>query len=119
MLSGPTGYVKERPVRSNIAATVLSLTAVLVAVAPAGAATVRVGDNFFSPKTLSVRQHSTVTWRFVGKNDHRITVKQGPARFSSPTMSSGKYLKHMMRKGTYKLICSIHRGSQRMTLKVT
>jgi hypothetical protein len=34
-------------------------------------------------------------------------------------MSSGKYLKHMMRKGTYKLICSIHRGSQRMTLKVT
>lgn len=104
--------------RRNIAvAAVLLASAVLGVAAPARAATVRVGDNYFSPTTLTVAQHSTVTWSFVGKRFHRVTVKRGPARFSSPRMKSGKYLKHLMRKGTYKIICSIH--TQRMTLRVT
>jgi len=59
-------------------------------VAPAGGATVKVGDNYFSPRKLTVRQHTTVTFRFVGKKAHNVTVKRGPARFSSPSKRSGK-----------------------------
>jgi plastocyanin len=87
--------------------------------ASARAPAVRVGDNYFSPKTLTVKQHSTVTWRFVGKKVHNVTVKRGPVKFSSPSKVSGKFKQHMWRKGTYKIICSIHAGKQRMTLEVT
>jgi len=78
---------------------------------------VRVGDDYFAPKTLTVAQHSTVTWRFVGDRTHRVKVTSGPERFKSPARSSGKYAHHMMRRGTYRIVCPIHNGSQRMTLK--
>jgi plastocyanin len=90
----------------------------LAAAAPAQAKPIQVGDNYFSPKTKTVRQHTTVTWKFVGDDPHNVTVKRGPVKFSSPTKSSGKFSKHMMRKGTYKIICSVHEGRQKMTLEV-
>jgi plastocyanin len=102
-----------------LATGALSLGLAALAAAPADAATVRVGDNWFSPKTLTVVQHSTVTWRFVGKRVHNVSVSSGPVRFKSPPRSSGKYRRHMMRRGTYRIVCTIHKGSQRMTLKVT
>jgi plastocyanin len=99
------------------AAVSAGLTAIAAAPAPA-APTVRVGDNWFSPRTLTVAQHSTVTWRFVGDKVHKVKVTSGPERFKSPSRSSGKYLRHMMRRGTYRIVCPIHEGSQKMTLKV-
>jgi plastocyanin len=102
-----------------LATGVLSLAVAALAAAPAEAATVRVGDNWFSPKSKTVPQHSIVTWRFVGDRMHNVTVISGPARFSSPSRSSGKYRRHMMKRGTYKIVCSIHEGSQKMTLRVT
>ena len=101
-----------------LATGAVSLALVALAAAPAAAKTVRVGDNWFSPKELTVAQHSTVTWRFVGDKVHKVKVKSGPQRFSSPVRSSGKYSRHMMRRGTYRIVCPIHAGSQKMTLKV-
>jgi plastocyanin len=103
-----------------LATGVLSLGLAVLAAAPAAAGpTIRVGDNWFSPKSKTVAQHSTVTWRFVGNRMHNVTVTSGPARFSSPTRSSGRYRRHMMKRGTYTIVCSIHKGSQKMTLRVT
>jgi hypothetical protein len=45
-------------------------------------------------------------------------VTSGPQRFKSPARSSGKFRHHMMYRGTYKIVCPIHKGSQRMTLTV-
>jgi len=92
--------------------------AALGAAASPAAAAIRVGDNWFSPKRLTVAQHSTVTWRFVGERTHKVKVTSGPELFSSPRRSSGRYMHHMMRKGTYRIVCAIHRGDQRMTLIV-
>jgi plastocyanin len=97
-------------------ALALGLSA-LAAVPAAADTTVRVGDNWFSPKELTVDQHSVVTWRFVGDNVHRIKVKSGPDSFKSPARSSGRYKRHMMYRGTYRIVCTIHAG-QRMKLKV-
>ena len=94
------------------------LAAGLAAAGPADAATVSVGDNWFSPKRLTVKQHSSVTWRFVGDRDHRVKVTSGPQLFKSPVRSSGTYVRHLMFRGTYKIVCPIHRGKQKMTLKV-
>jgi plastocyanin len=104
--------------RTLLAAGALSAGLAAIAAAPAAAATIRVGDNWFSPKELTVEQHSTVTWRFVGNRTHRVKVTSGPDRFKSPERSSGRYRRHMMYRGTYKIVCTIHRGAQKMTLKV-
>ena len=97
------------------------LTAALAAFGAASspaAAAVRVGDNWFSPKLLTVPQHSTVTWRFVGDRTHKVKVTRGPDRFSSPARSSGRYRHHMMYRGTYRIVCAIHPEKQKMTLIV-
>ena len=111
--------IRSFAVRRRLAASLVPLcAATAVAAAPAAAKPIKVGDNYFSPKRKTVRQHTTVTWKFVGNNVHNVTVKRGPVKFSSPSKVSGRFRKHMMRKGTYKIVCNIHQGTQRMTLKV-
>jgi plastocyanin len=39
--------------------------------------TVTVGDNFFSPDTLTVFVSDTVTWTWVGTNPHSVTFSDG------------------------------------------
>jgi plastocyanin len=100
------------------AGAVSACLAALGAAASPAAAAIRVGDNWFSPKRLTVPQHSTVTWRFVGDRIHKVKVKSGPERFSSPRRSSGTYRHHMMMRGTYRIVCAIHPETQKMTLIV-
>ena len=98
----------------------IAAAALLVAATTAFAATrtVKVGDNFFSPKTLTVTKNTTVRWRWVGKNSHTVTVTSGPVKFNSKVMKTGSYSRKMTRKGTYRIICSIHSDEQRMKLVV-
>ena len=106
------------PVRAIRVAT-LAVAGLLAGAATAEAATVRVGDNWFSPKRLTVEQHSSVTWKFVGDRD---APREGHARAADASSrrarSSGKYVRHLMYRGTYKIVCTIHRGDQKMTLTV-
>jgi plastocyanin len=85
----------------------------------AGTTTVAVKDFAFSPKTVTVRRGSTVTFVWKGKAQHDVTVISGPTRFHSPTQASGRWTtKRLTRKGTYRIECSIHSMVMRMTLKV-
>jgi plastocyanin len=45
-------------------------------------------------------------------------VTKGPVKFASKTKSSGTFTKKFKKKGTYKLLCTIHAPDMRMTLKV-
>jgi plastocyanin len=45
-------------------------------------------------------------------------VRSGPASFQSPLKRSGSYKRKLRRKGTYKIVCSIHAPDMAMTLKV-
>jgi plastocyanin len=112
--------MRRTPVRKLLAvgAVLAGVTLVPATAALSSATTVRVGDNWFKPKLLTVEQHSTVTWRFVGNKVHNVTVIQGPVRFSSPSRSSGTYRRHLTKRGTYRIVCSIHKGRQKMTLTV-
>ena len=82
----------------------------------AGTKTVKVGDNFFSPKPVTVSKGSTVTWKWVGDAPHNVKAVQGPARFSSAIKRSGTYSKKLRKRGTYRIVCSIHPG---MSMKLT
>jgi plastocyanin len=96
----------------------------LVAAAPAAAATrnVKIGDDYFvragSPPTVSVSKGTTVKWNWTGSRQHNVVVRSGPASFQSPLKRSGSYKRKLRRKGTYKIVCSIHAPDMAMTLKV-
>jgi plastocyanin len=83
---------------------------------------VEVDDNYFvregSPPTVRVDRNDTVVWEWKGRNPHNVTVTRGPVRFHSRNKTSGTYRKKMRRRGTYRIVCTIHAPSMRMTLKV-
>ena len=83
---------------------------------------VEVDDNYFvhkgKPATVTVKKGTKVEWEWEGHNPHNVTVVSGPAKFHSKTMSAGGFSKRLTRKGTYKIICTIHAPKMRMTLKV-
>jgi plastocyanin len=104
------------------------LAAVLAAMLAAGPAlsarkTVEVDDNYFvrrgAPPTVSVQRNDRVVWEWEGSNPHNVTVTRGPVRFHSSTKTSGTYAKKVTRRGTYRIVCTIHRlANMKMTLKV-
>jgi len=98
------------------------------AAAPAvGAAkkTVRVGDNYFSPKSLTVSKGTTVTWKWPGFEQagdvHDVKLKSGPRgvkKFQSEAASTDYSFKRTLRvPGTYRLVCTLHH-EMTMTIKV-
>jgi plastocyanin len=100
--------------------------AVLVAPALSGAAgearatrSVTVGDIFFRPTSLSVRRGTRVRWVWRGQLGHNVTVVRGPTRFRSRTQTSGSFSRVLRRRGSYRLICTIHGAAlQSMRIRV-
>ncbi len=82
-------------------------------------ATVRVGDNFFSRRNISMKAGSTLKWKFNSKFLHNVTVADGPRGFSSVHLDQGRVYKTKLRApGTYKLFCALHPVQMTETIKV-
>jgi plastocyanin len=108
---------------------VIGAALLVVGVAPAyGAAstkTVKVGDNFYLPKTVTVNRGTTVTWKWPGYDEagdvHDVKLKTGPKgvkKFQSEAASTDYSFKRKLTvAGTYKLICTLHE-EMTMTIKV-
>lgn len=105
------------------AAALTTVAAVAVLAVPgsdaAATKTVRVIDNRFSPTSLTVKKGTTVKW-FWDKTmtQHDVTVRKGPTKFHSHLMQKGSFTKKFTRKGTYKIVCTIHESFMTMTVKV-
>jgi plastocyanin len=99
----------------------LALVIALAAAAPAAAGTrnVKVADDFFKPKSVTVHKGTTVRWNWTGHDAHNVVVKKGPMRFQSNLRKSGHFAKKLKKRGTYKIICSVHQPNMHMTIKVT
>ena len=93
--------------------------------APAKKKTVRVGDNFFSPKKLTVDRGTTVTWKWPSSDEagdvHDVALTKGPKgvkKFQSEAASTDySYKRKLTKSGTYKIVCTLHE-EMRMTIKV-
>ena len=97
-----------------------ALVAVLALAVPAlaGTAHVKVGDNFFKAKHITIGKGSSVVWKWTGKVFHNVTKTGGPGKnFHSSTKGSGTYKHKFTKKGTYKIVCTLHPGME-MTIKV-
>ena len=100
------------------------IVVLLAAAAPASAATrnVKIGDDYFvragSAPTVTVTKGTTVKWNWRGTHPHNVLVRRGPVAFQSEVKRSGSFSRRMRRRGTYKIVCTIHEPDMAMTLRV-
>jgi len=66
--------------------------------------TVRVADDYFKAKTVRITKGSTVTWKWVGSDDHQIAGRG----FRSRLRASGTYRHKFTKHGTFRYICTVH-----------
>jgi len=108
-----------------LAAGVAIVCAAPAAAAAAGKKTVKVGDNSYLPKTLTVSRGTTVTWKWPGFDQagdvHDVSLKSGPKgvkRFHSEEAATDYSFKRKLTvPGVYKIVCTLHED-MRMTIRV-
>ena len=106
--------------RTPIVALVLIVSLAFASEAMA-ATTVRLGDNFFAPSSKTVKRGAKVRFKWIGNRPHNVKKKRGPGGgFKSRTTSRRgvNYAKRFTRRGTYRLICTIHPETMRLKLTV-
>ena len=104
--------------------------AALLSAAPAVAATgakktIKVEDNIYAPKTITVSKGTTVTWKWPGFDQagdvHDVELKSGPKgvkKFHSDAAATDYSFKRKLTvPGSYKIICTLHE-EMRMTIRV-
>jgi plastocyanin len=115
-------------VRFRSVTAVVAGAALLVSAAPALAAprkTVKIGDNYFLPKTLSVKRGTTVTWKWPGFETagdvHDVKLKSGPKHVkkfhSQPAASDYSFKRKLTVPGKYSIVCTLHED-MKMTIRV-
>lgn len=106
---------------ASIAVTAITALVVSTAVAVsalAATSTVAVKDDTLAPESVSISKGSTVKGNWKGKAPHDVTVTSGPAKFHSKVQKKGTFAHRFAKKGTYKIICTIHAPGMKMTVKV-
>jgi plastocyanin len=83
---------------------------------------VTVRDNYFvrstGTPTVTVKRNDTVRWVWRRtRAPHNVVVRSGPVKFRSSLKRSGSYRKKVTRRGTYRIVCTVH-SRMRMTLRV-
>jgi len=94
------------------------------AVTAAGASTVAIADNRYSPKRLNVAKGTRIKWTWSRGSSARHDVylderPDGAKRFHSPPATAPFSFSRKLRKpGTYKILCTLHEG-MRMRIHVS
>lgn len=105
------------------------IAAALVAAAfPAaafGASTkkVQVGDDYYGPTKVTVKPGTKIKWSWLAdnSNSHDVKLSSAPKGFkkfkSASAASDYSYSKKLTKKGTYKIVCTLHH-TMKMTIVV-
>jgi plastocyanin len=101
----------------------VAVTAAAFLAIPAFGATrsVSVRDNVFSPRTLNARSGDTIRFVWRGDNPHDIRTTsrpRGAPRLTEERKTRGTYRKRLTRRGTYRIVCTVHPPNMRMTIRV-
>jgi plastocyanin len=104
--------------RKLIPVAVVATIGVSLATIPAFAATktISVRDNSFSPKSTTVKRNTVIRFTWRGSNPHNVISTSARKIKPIATRTSGSVSRKLTKKGTYRMLCSIHEG---MTLKIT
>jgi plastocyanin len=74
---------------------------------------VRVMDNFFDPRSVTVPQEGRVVWTWKGTNRHNVRfthVPKGASRRGSRTRADGRWSRSFGKPGLYRYVCTIYAG---------
>jgi plastocyanin len=112
--------MKVRAVLAFAALTVLALAA------PAAAASqsVSIGDNFYSPKSITITEGDTVVWTNTGQAPHSVTADGGsfdssPNCPTSGCLENGDTYSHTFNSaGSFSYFCRVHGQSMSGTVVV-
>jgi plastocyanin len=87
-----------------------TVSMVLLATPPASAATVSIGDFFFSPTSVNVAQGGTVSWHNGGSATHTSTQNAPLSLWNTGNLASGSTSTAVALRaaGSYPYHCSIH-----------
>ena len=97
----------------------VSVVAALFAIPAFGATkSVSVRDNLFAPRSITIKRNDTIVFRWRGENPHNVVANRGPVRFRSSIKRTGTYRKKFTRRGSYRIVCTIHPPNMRMTVRV-
>jgi plastocyanin len=104
-------------------APLLALALLLAAAAPAMAAdaTVQVGDDFFDPDSVRVEPGDTVTWDWIGTNDHNVRASaRQTERFRSRIQAGAdkSFRRTFTNRGRFRYFCEVHPDLMRATVQV-
>ncbi|MGH2980226.1 MAG: cupredoxin domain-containing protein [Solirubrobacterales bacterium] len=73
---------------------------------------VRVDDDFFRPKRVTIRSGDRVRWVWRGEGDHNVRFRKVPRRVSrrpgSRTVDRGRFSRKFRKRGRYSYVCTIH-----------
>ena len=92
----------------------IAIAAVVMTAASAsgrGAKTVEVGDDFFDPASMTVKERTTIRFEWIGVGEHNVYKKSGPGRVfdSDPHVGEGfVYSRKFKKPGRYVLGCILH-----------
>jgi plastocyanin len=100
------------------------LATVLLAAPPASAATVSIGDFFFSPTSVNVAQGGTVSWHNGGSATHTSTQNAPLSLWNTGNLASGSTSTAVALRaaGSYPYHCAIHSfmtGTVKVPIKVS
>src|SRR5919198_1860691 len=71
---------------------------------------VRVLDNLYRPKAITIHVGTRIKWVNRGSNHHTVTRSRLPGRWDSGDLAPGAVLRHTFRQvGTFKYFCKYHR----------
>jgi plastocyanin len=99
-------------------AVALAAAAALAVPASAFAARrVALRHDSFSTKSMTINKGTNVRWRWRG-GLHNVTDVSGPVKFRSSTKRSGTFSHVFRRRGTYKILCTVHAPEMHMTIRV-
>ncbi|HEY1355012.1 MAG TPA: plastocyanin/azurin family copper-binding protein [Solirubrobacterales bacterium] len=100
---------------------VAALLAIPALANSASAATITIGDNFFSPSSKTVSVGTKVRFDWTGKHKHNVTKTSGPGGsfHSETTKSNGiNFSKTLNKAGVYKFMCTVHPKEMKLTITV-
>lgn len=83
--------------------------------------TVTLGDSFFAPSSKTIARGAKVRFKWIGVKRHNVKKTRGPgAGFKSRTTRARgvNYAKRFTKRGTYRLVCTIHPETMRLKLTV-
>ena len=95
-----------------------AVAALLMPATALAATRVRVKDDKFSARSLTIAKGTTVRWVWKGHSRHNVTVVSGPRSFRSATKRSGTFSHRFTKRGTYRLLCTVHAPKMKMTVTV-